>query len=187
MNHITRFACRPASWALAVAFMAMLASAAHGQQSSQRPTQSPTNAPTTSASTPVQAYAIIGANPKGVAAKLKEIYGAQPNLLITDTISGQIVVQGPPAVQQEIAHWLAAEGLVVSDAPPRPVEPVAYAEPQTMVTRTWRLQHLAAKDFESKLVRTWGSHLQSSQDQIGDVATFRFSPTAAGTTSIVVD
>src|SRR5207237_28575 len=95
MNHTTRFARRPASWALAVAFVAIMASAAPAQPPSQLPSQrsaqAPATAPTTSAATPVQAHAIIGANAKGVAAKLKEIYGAQPNLLITDTIGGQIV------------------------------------------------------------------------------------------------
>ncbi len=196
MNHTTRFA-RPACWALAIALLAMLASAAPAQQVGQqvaqqlpqRPVQAPATAPTTSATTPVQAHAIVGANAKGVAAKLREIYGGYPNLLITDTISGQIVVQGPPNVQQEIERWLAAEGLTVPPVShePSPIEPVAYTEPRTMVTKTWRLQHLAAKDFETRLTRTWGSTLQSSQDQIGDVATFRFPPTPAGTTSIVVD
>jgi len=193
MNHTTRFARRPARWAPAIAVTAILASAALGQNLSSNPSQRPGPAPTatttTSASTPVQAHAIMGANAKGVAAKLKEIYGGYPNLLITDTINGQIVVQGPPVVQQEIAHWLAAEGLSPQTASSRPssVEPAAYSEPQTMVTTTWRLKNLSARDFESKLVRTWGSNLQSSQDQIGDVATFRFPATAAGTTSIVVD
>jgi type II secretion system protein D len=49
------------------------------------------------------------------------------------------------------------------------------------------MRQLNAKDFEARLVSTWNAKLQSSQDPVGDVATFRFPPTPAGTTSIMVD
>jgi type II secretion system protein D len=136
------------------------------------------------------AHAIVGANAKGVAAKLKQIYADRTDVQINDTVTGQVVVHGSPAVQQEIARWLAAEGLVApppAESPPAPLQTVAYSEPQRAVTRTWPLRNLSARDFEAKLAKTWGTNLQSSQDQVGDVATFRFPPTAAGTTSIVID
>lgn len=210
MNHIPLAPRGPSRRILAVALAAFLVTrAALGQGptpfATQQPPQnagSPLAAPSPSAG--VQVHSIVGANAKGVAAKLKQIYAGYPGLSINDAANNQIIVQGPPAAQQEVARWLSTEGLVATSAPPRlapgqpgipmqagergqPVQPVAFNEPQRGVTRTWQLKHLGAKDFEAKLAKTWGAALQSSQDPVGEIATFRFPPTAAGTTSIVVD
>ena len=52
-----------------------------------------------------------------------------------------------------VGPFAVDEGLVAPIAAPRqmPVEPIAYTEPQTTVTTTWRLKNLSARDFESKL------------------------------------
>jgi type II secretory pathway component GspD/PulD (secretin) len=138
----------------------------------------------------MQAYPIVGAAAKGVAAKLKELYAGRPDVLIADSAAGHVVVNGSPTVQQEIALWLAAQGLVAAGQtePPMVVQASANTEqPQQLLTQAWQLRNLTAKDFEAKLSKTWGVNLQQSQDPVGDIATFRFPPTTAGTTSIVVD
>jgi general secretion pathway protein D len=136
----------------------------------------------------VQSHRIDGAAAKGVAGKLKEMYAGRSDVQINDTPTGQLLVNAPHVVQQEIAHWLEKEGLT-----PREVrhaaafEPAPVHNPQRLLTKSLQLKNLSARDFESRLISAWGPRLQSSQDSVGDVATFRFPPSPAGTTSIVVD
>lgn len=138
----------------------------------------------------MQVYSIVGAAAKGVAGKLKDMYSGRNDIQVFATNAGHVVVNAPPEVQHDVSRWLASEGLIEQVAPaaaalaPRNIGPQT---PQQIVTQSWQLRNLAAKDFESRLVKAWGSRLQTSQDQVGDVATFRFPPTQAGTASIVVD
>ncbi len=134
---------------------------------------------------PPQVYPVIGAA-KGVAAKLREIYANRADVKIVDS-NASVVVYGSPAVQQQVSQWLAGEGLLPPPARPATHQTVSYSEPRNVQTQTWRLKNLTARDFEAKLAKTWGTSLQSSQDSVGDVATFRFPPSANGSTSIVVD
>src|SRR5438034_9937891 len=105
MNHIPRATRRRIEWAPAIAALTILAaSTAQAQRplpNRTAPAATSTSAASSQLST-VQAHAIFGANAKGVAAKLKEIYAGQAGLAITDTANGQTVVQGSPAGQQEI-------------------------------------------------------------------------------------
>lgn len=137
---------------------------------------------------PVQTYALVGAAAKGVAGKLRDVYSGRKEVQISDTPDGKLLVQAPLAVQQEVERWLQAENLV-----PGAVRPAAAFEPaprqtaQRVVTQSWVLRNVSARDFEAKLTTAWGPRLQSSQDSVGDVRTFRFPPSPAGATSIVVD
>src|SRR5262249_32084796 len=100
----------------------------------------------------------------------------------------------PAEAQPEIFRWLAAQGLLAV-TPTASFEPVKLspgsvspaAPSHHMVTQLWQLRNLTSRDFEARLVRTWGASLQSSQDAVGEVATFRFGTNSATATSIVVD
>lgn len=101
-----------------------------------------------------------------------------------------MVVLAPPAMHQEIARWLASNGLLAPSVMPAavhaPVRPVA-AEPQRLVSQVWPLRHLGWREFESLLIAAWGEQLQVSHDPASDLATFRFPNAPAGTTTLVVD
>jgi general secretion pathway protein D len=186
MNIIPRTLRGKRGWAIVAC---LLASAAAIPALGQGPpvVRTAANAPAGAAAATMQAYPIFGAAAKGVAAKLKELYAGRTDAQFADTTAGHVVVIAPPNVQNEVVSWLGAQGLVAPQAevPPRPAQ--APSQPQRVVTQSWQLHNLTAKDFESKLTKTWGLNLQSSHDPVGDVATFRFPPTAAGATSIVVD
>lgn len=92
----------------------------------------------------------------------------------------------PPAAQPPGAALPAAPAAAVPAAtPPFPALPAGPAQP--LITQSWQLRNLSWKDFETRLASTWGKRLEASQDSVGDMATFRFPPTAAGNSSIVVD
>jgi type II secretion system protein D len=133
---------------------------------------------------PAQDYQVLGAV-KGVVAKLKLIYAGRTDVQFSEA-SGKLLVVGPEVIHQEVRQWLGSEGLLPPPTPPA-LKPVVYTEPQTVQTQVWPLKNLTARDFENKLAKTWGTSLQSSQDTAGDVATFRFPPSAGGSTSIIVD
>ncbi|HEY2415109.1 MAG TPA: secretin N-terminal domain-containing protein [Pirellulaceae bacterium] len=133
---------------------------------------------------PAQDYQVLGAV-KGVVAKLKLIYAGRTDVQFSEA-SGKLLVVGPESIHQEVSQWLASEGLLPPPTPPA-IKPVIYTEPQTVQTQVWQFKNLSARDFENKLAKTWGTSLQSSQDTAGDVATFRFPPSAGGSTSIIVD
>jgi len=133
---------------------------------------------------PAYDYQVLGAV-KGVVSKLKQNYAGRTDVQFSEA-SGKLLVIGPDQVHQEVSQWLKNEGLLPPATPPTQ-KPVVYTEPQSVQTQTWHLKNLSARDFESKLAKTWGTSLQSSQDTAGDVATFRFPPSAAGSTSIIVD
>src|SRR5262245_2988745 len=193
MNHSTPICRISGGWILAAGLLAGLPSqTAHAQRPPFGPR--PAAAPAVPAAH-IQVYQIVGAAPKGVAGKLKDLYTGRADVQISDSITGQVIVQAAPSVQQEIGRWLASEGLIAQpqhNAQPQnlvqaasPQKP-AFSEPQRMHTQSWQLRHVTARDFETKLVKTWGPRLQSSHDSVGDVATFRF-PANSGGTSIVVD
>lgn len=194
MNKKTRKSRGQIGWLALAALLAAWAQAASGQGTAAAQGQPgavygplpPATAPITSLPPgPSQIYPVIGAA-KGVAAKLREVYTNRPDVKVLDA-AGSVVVYGSTAVQQEVGQWLAMEGLMPPTNPPQTLQTVAYSEPRTVVTNTWRLKNLSSRDFETKLTKTWGTSLQSSQDSVGDVATFRFPQSEAGSTSIVVD
>jgi type II secretion system protein D len=139
----------------------------------------------------VQVYSLAGASPTGVAAKLRELFAGQGELDISvDRTAAQIAVLAPPATQHMVASWLASNGLLAggvmpaaAQVPTRPAPP----QPQRIVSQVWPLKHLSWREFESRLTSTWGRELQASHDPVGDMATFRFPASAAGTTTLVVD
>src|SRR5205814_9321926 len=114
------------------------------------------------ASSPMQVYSIVGAAAKGVAGKLKDMYAGRADVQVFATSAGHVVVNAPPGVQQEVSGWLAAEGLIDQVAPaaaamaPRNIAPLT---PQQIVTQSWQLRNLGARDFESRLVKAWGARL----------------------------
>lgn len=174
-------------WLIAIC---MLASVTASPVPAQTSFSEPARAPSAFAPATLQAHSIVGAAAKGVAAKLREIYAGRTDVQITDSNAGHVVVSASPSVQHEVAHWLAAEGLIATDpevVPASAQQAVGRSEPERAVTQSWQLRNLAARDFEAKLKSTWGVNLQASQDSVGDVATFRFPPTKAGTASIMVD
>lgn len=139
----------------------------------------------------VQLYPLAGASPTGVAAKLREVFAGRGDVEVSaDRTASQIAVLAPPATQQEIAYWLASNGLLAGDVMPAaaqmPARP-APAAPQQIVSQVWPLRHLSWREFESRLASTWGSELQASHDPAGDMATYRFPASAAGATTLVVD
>ncbi len=196
MNQTTQSFHGRIGWLAATGLLTGLAPAlllGQGPRAAQYGPQPPAAARTTPApasqatnpTTPPQVYPVIGAA-KGVAAKLREIYANRADVKIVDS-SGSVVVYGSPAVQEQVSQWLAGEGLLPPPVRPATHQTVSYSEPRNVQTQTWRLKNLTARDFEAKLAKTWGTSLQSSQDSVGDVATFRFPPSANGSTSIVVD
>lgn len=189
MKQNTRNTRRRLGWLALVgwlAFWAQTATIAQGPGGTVYGPLPPPVAPVTSLPAgPSQIFPVIGAA-RGVAAKLREVYANRPDIKILDA-AGSVVVYGSIPAQQEVGQWLASEGLLPPAAPPAQLQTVSYSEPRSVVSNTWRLKNLNAREFESKLTKTWGTSLQSSQDSVGDVATFRFPQSEAGSTSIVVD
>src|SRR5688572_22911859 len=188
MNDTTQARRGPAAWLLVFGLLASWAQSAQAQWPPHPVAGSGPAAASTAAM--AQHYPIVDAAAKGVAGKLREIYGGRGDVQISAGPAGHVVVHAVPQVQQEVANWLGREGLIASTvqgAQQNAAQTVAYREPERVQTQAWQLRNLTARDFESKLTKTWGTSLQSSQDPVGDVATFRFPPTTAGTTSIVVD
>src|SRR5262245_46166784 len=93
MNHMTQQRLASRSWLFLAALLALRAAALAAPAA------------------PMQAYQIVGAAPKGVSGKLRDMYAGRADVHISDSTTGQIIVHGSPAVQQEISRWLAAEGL----------------------------------------------------------------------------
>ena len=139
----------------------------------------------------MQVYPLAGASPTGVAAKLRELFGGRGEVEVSaDRTAAQIAVLAPPGTQQAIASWLASNGLLASEVAPAaaqmPLRPAATAA-QRIVSQVWPLRHVNWKEFEARLASTWGRELQASHDPVGDMATFRFPASTAGTTTLVVD
>jgi general secretion pathway protein D len=191
MNHNPRTRRGWQIQALLACLLVVLAAHLAQAQIPQLPQPGATAAPPplNSPSNLMQVHSIVGAAAKGVAGKLKDMYTGRSDVQVFATNAGHVVVNAPPVVQQEVSRWLADEGLVEPVAPAAAIapRPLSSQTPQQMVTQSWQLRNLAARDFESRLVKAWGAKLQTSQDQVGDVATFRFPPTHSGTASIVVD
>src|SRR5262245_55345094 len=114
MNIIPRTRRGNRGWAIVAS---LLASAALIPAQAQGPpvVRVAANSPAGGAAATMQAYPIFGAAAKGVAAKLKEMYAGRTDAQFADTTAGHVVVIAPPAVQNEVAGWLGAQGLV---APP---------------------------------------------------------------------
>ena len=143
----------------------------------------------------VQGYKIAGVNVESVAGKLQEMFGGEGVRIFGEPRTGQIIVSAPQAAQKEISDWLAGQRLLAADGAAAPLaqaasptgQPPAPPAGQKLVTQSWQLRNITWKDFETKLAKTWGKALESSQDPVGDIATFRFPATPEGSTSIVVD
>jgi type II secretion system protein D len=137
-----------------------------------------------------QVYAVPAADIALVAGRLQERFAARPDVKIAgDARSQQLVVIGPADAQQEIAAWLANPNAPPLPSQPAGPPPAAKAPEQAipLVTQSFRLRNVSWKDFETRLASTWGKRLEASHDPVGDMATFRFPPTSAGSSSIVVD
>src|SRR5438445_6487450 len=127
MNDIRRTSARSAVAGLAawlVAGCAVSATWAQGPASGRPAASAPA-----AANEVVRGYAISGADVTGVAARLKELFGARGGIRIAaDTRSGQVVVFGPAEVQQDVSAWLAGQRLLAI-APAASFEPVSPAPP----------------------------------------------------------
>jgi type II secretion system protein D len=180
-HNVAVLACLLASWT---------ACAALAQAPAGRPAGI---APAAESVATVQGYPVEGADVLGVAQRLQEMFARRADVKIAgDPRLRQIVVIGPADAQSQIAGWLAEQrlspaGVQQAPAAARPQNAPASQGPQPLTTQSWQLRNLNWKDFETRLLKTWGSKLEASQDSVGDMATFRFPPTAAGTASIVVD
>lgn len=168
---------------LAFAWVAAVASA----QGPLAPPQSPP--PPAITASEVQGYSLPAPEIGPAVVRLQEQYARRPDVRIAgDERLGQVIVIGPREVQQEIATWFGEQKLAAQARPLPSMQPTALAAPsQPLVTQAWQLKNLSWKDFENRLLSTWGKRLEASQDSVGDMATFRFPPSAAGSTSILVD
>src|SRR5262245_46504616 len=187
MNDFTRrLTQRLISGAMVCAAASVIAASATAQMPPGGPPSPPQPQPVT-----VQGYPIADADVIGVAGKLQEIYSQRPDVRIAgDPRMQQVVVIAPANVQQEIGGWLAVKRLLplgpAGGSPNLPAPPAAE-QPQPVFTQAWQLRNLTWKEFENHLTKAWGNKLESSQDSVGDVATFRFPQSPAGRTSVVVD